>query len=335
MSPPADGHAVRAASGIDAPPPGVVAVLEAFGPFVGAGIQALPWYASHRAWIVEFDAHVIFVKQVDEGGLSDDADRLRKEAPLLVHTDESWVYQNLLAECTRYVPHLYAHVETGEGGTFLLLEWIVGRELGVFEFGDRHWVEAARMLRYLGEYLSSKCLQDSAPIAVGPLWEPALDNAGQLSAGLRNLLSGHMGQVLRALEEVDGGPHRIVHGQAYSRNIMVRDGGPGNSVVLVDWETCRVGPWLFDLASLCAGWGHTGIGRRRMVDAFLGGDELACERTFDRFLCLTELAHQVYLLAILPRRFWTQRQVRNTRAILDRCLGTSEEPRGPGAGVVR
>jgi hypothetical protein len=66
--------------------------------------------------------------------------------------------------------------------------------------------------------------------------------------------------IQRALDEYAGHvdwfstlPRSVIHGEFFGKNIVIREGSPGEDLAVIDWESAAVGPSYFDVASLSAG----------------------------------------------------------------------------------
>lgn len=178
---------------------------------------------------------------------------------------EAAVYRALLPQAPPGPPGFFGSVAV-DGGTWLFVEWVEGREL--FQVGERElWEEAARWLARF-----------HAATAPGVEWAgreaPLLDHdaafyrrwmgrAREFAKGsdrdrVEWLASRHE-QVVEALLAL---PRTVVHGEFYAANVLVAAdldrtlvGSRSEArVAPVDWELAAVGPGLSDLAALVSGW---------------------------------------------------------------------------------
>lgn len=79
-------------------------------------------------------------------------------------------------------------------------------------------------------------------------------------------------------------PRTFLHGELYGNNVMVPatspDGAGERRVVPIDWEVAAIGPRMFDLAALTAGWRWPE--RRRLFAAYRQGCREVGERLLRR-----------------------------------------------------
>lgn len=165
------------------------------------------------------------------------------------------VYRHLLSTADLGTARLYAaQADAAAGRYWLFLEKVQGVEL--YQVEDLEvWKAAARWLRTMHDTLSSA----DAPASVTRydaewyrLWmKRAANFTGEESAvAVARIASLHEAVV----EHLCALPATVTHGDFYASNVLTGPTESGLRVCPVDWERTAVGPGLFDLAGLCAGW---------------------------------------------------------------------------------
>jgi hypothetical protein len=154
------------------------------------------------------------------------------------------VYASLLSDARLGCPSYYGAAVAAERDRYwMFLEDVAGTAL--WQRDDlESWCAVARWLaglqRRAGPYRASLLRYDRTLLR--RLIDPA-----RLSAALRP-------RVARALVELAAAPLAFIHGDFYPSNILVSRETEPPRVCVLDWEAAGVGPRLWDLASLVAGW---------------------------------------------------------------------------------
>lgn len=208
-------------------------------------------------------------KRLDWGELEAEA-QLAKPRFLHDPRREPAAYRTLLPAAPAGPPEYFGAVAE-DGGSWLFVEWVAGREL--FQVGERGlWEEAARWLARFHAALAPEVdrRREEAPLVDhdAPFYRRWIERAGRFAAergdgsaaGVAWLRQRHQ-QVVEALLAQ---PRSVLHGEFYASNVLVvsaSDSGPtplgkksDARVAPVDWELAAVGAGLTDLAALVSGW---------------------------------------------------------------------------------
>jgi aminoglycoside phosphotransferase (APT) family kinase protein len=209
--------------------------------------------------------------------------RLAKPRFLFDVAREPAVYSTLLPAGPAGPPRYLGSTPARDGGCWLFVEWVEGREL--YQVGElSEWIAVAR---WLGEFHASL-----APALDGGLervslvehdasyqrrWIERARRFARGAGGARDAtcsldwLTTRYDAVLDALLEL---PRTVIHGDFNASNVLVSRSCEALRVAPVDWELAGAGPGLSDLAALISG-GWREDERARMVDAYAAVDGLA------------------------------------------------------------
>jgi aminoglycoside phosphotransferase (APT) family kinase protein len=164
---------------------------------------------------------------------------------------EPGVYRSLLPQAPAGPPEFFGSVPA-EGGRWLFVEWVEGREL--FQVGERErWEEAARWLArfHVAMAPESERHRRETPLLDhdGAFYRRWMERADEFAPGEERIqwLAARHEQVVDALLAQ---PRTVLHGEFYASNVLVSD----TRVAPVDWELAAVGTGLSDLAALVSGW---------------------------------------------------------------------------------
>lgn len=181
------------------------------------------------------------------------------------------VYRFLLPAREPGAPDLIAWRADPEINRYwLFLERVDGQEL--YQVGDLGvWLEAARWIGRFHRGGRPPSVPGSL-LRLGPRWyrrwmERAVEFAAPETRSAVERLAAVHPEVVRAL---GGLPDTLIHGDFYASNVLAARSGGRLRICPVDWERAAIGPGLFDLASLVAGWPPEGAGA--MATAYGGVD---------------------------------------------------------------
>jgi aminoglycoside phosphotransferase (APT) family kinase protein len=193
---------------------------------------------------------------------------------------EIGIYRHLLSRMDLGTARYYGSGPANARRTWLLLEFVEGRELADTTFDA--WEAAARWLaRLQAEVRARGLLAESGFLP--PLdrtfftteAERALQTAAGWSAECAQELEAALRHYRPAIDEMAGQPPTLVHGKY--RNILVARPGARLRICPLDWEPGAVGPALYDLAFLVEGLPEPQV--ERLVRAYVErGAELRLPR---------------------------------------------------------
>lgn len=204
----------------------------------------------------------------DEGGQS----LYVKPAFLRDPCREIEIYRRILGPLQLGTPQLFAaEIDSAQHRHWLFLERVEGLRLA--QVGDvRMWRQAARWLARLHAV-------DHPPVdgvnlvrhdALYATWiargRAVANRMGQANQKIVHSLLDRYGMVIERLSAL---PHSLVHSDFYPANILIRKtaGAPIDSICVIDWEVCGVGPSLLDLAALTSGdWSEAD--RLEMIESY-------------------------------------------------------------------
>lgn len=238
----------------------IVAVMAASSGKPAAVVSRRPYAYATSARLEEVGVDVdgasctVIVKHLRRTGLLDAA---RSSKP-------PWVYD------PRREPAAYAIVGPagvgprchGAAATWLVIDKVDGVEL--WQVGDfAVWESVASWLadfhRRFADAADDLTAAHPALLRIDAAWFTAwAERAATTLAASGDSRADRLARVLAGYDDVAAAlaaePRRLVHGELYPSNVMVRADERSVAVVPVDWEMAGVGPAAIDLAALVTGW---------------------------------------------------------------------------------
>jgi hypothetical protein len=196
----------------------------------------------------------LFVKDYGSSSLPKDGLALRSNR-------EHKLYGELLSQVALDTARYYGTVQRpGEGGRYLLIEFVEGIWLDYCDFGD--WTRAAAWLGKLhGAFMNKQNeLLDADYLVVhdaeyfGAMADKALKSVAQFSSDQADRLAPVLERYDEIVSIMASQPTTLVHGSFRLRNVLVTPNQSSVRICPVDWELAARGGGLHDLAFLADGF---------------------------------------------------------------------------------
>ena len=211
------------------------------------------------AWLAEAEAIKVFFKDFNPAHQIEPARKVR-QADLPPSRQELKVYQSILSKLHLGTPDFYAVRWEPEQGLF----WLFLEDAGSSRLRDSRnlarWVSATQWAARF--HVTTRNLSEEQEVSFLPKFtrdryvqcvERVQRILPDLASPDREVVELALHQFESSIENLEGLPHSVIHGQYFGRNIMLRLGDPERLIAVIDWETAAVGPSAYDLVSLTAG----------------------------------------------------------------------------------
>jgi len=264
-----------------------------------------------NAWLAEDEAIKVFFKDFNPAHLIEPARKVR-QADLPPSRQELKVYQSILSKLHLGTPDLYAVRWEPEQGLF----WLFMEDAGTSRLRDSRnlarWVSATQWAARFHE--ATRHLPEDKlsflPRFTRDRYVQCADRVRKILPDLaprdREIVELALHRFDGSIENLEGLPQSVIHGQYFGRNIMLRQGDHEKLIAVIDWETAAVGPSVYDLVSLTAGkW--TDEQRRTLRRAYFNEYQANAKRQLDWESFYSSLHHVELYQALEWLGWWRNR----------------------------
>jgi hypothetical protein len=252
----------------------------------------------------------LFFKNLDPKKQSDVAKIVREES-LERSQRELSMYQQILTRIPLSTAQVYGVLwEPDEDLYWMFLEHVGSSRLnGIGDFNM--WLEAVRWvakfhanLRNLSpneaDFLPGVSRQHYSLVT-----QRVQENFGKLSPDQQCIVTSALEQYQKIIGYLVDLPPRLIHGEYFGKNVMVRSERSDDPITAIDWETASFGPRLVDLASITAGrWTLTQ--RRIMLQAYAEAYAKESGEDVDMASIRLEMTNVALYRALWWLGYWTR-----------------------------